>query len=241
MARLHDSEDSTRFYALRLHEAGLIKSSPQKIITDGADWRFLNELKRELKGVSRPRPREERRRWRRIDGSAMRQCGHGRTGGPSPRHRPCQNWVVFVPHVVNRRQSSRHGRSGGNGCGPMPSASDIPLPPPCRGRCRHCAPMERSRCRRSKSSLRRGMAPRRAASQGLQGAAHLRAVTVERVVGALRRKTHEVNVLAEHWPDEGHLHHHPLDRIEPGDRVLWYCASRAFWIARRRRIAKASQ
>jgi len=168
MARLHDSEDSTRFYALRLHEAGLIKSSPQKIITDGADWRFLNELKRELKGVSRPRPREERRRWRRIDGSAMRQSGHGRTGGPSPRHRPCQNWVVFVPHVVNRRQSSRHGRSGGNGCGPMPSASDIPLPPPCRGRCRHCAPMERS-CRRSKSSLRRGMAPRRAASQGLQG------------------------------------------------------------------------
>jgi NitT/TauT family transport system substrate-binding protein len=27
----------------------LIKSSPQKIIADGADWRFLNELKRELK------------------------------------------------------------------------------------------------------------------------------------------------------------------------------------------------
>jgi len=84
MARLHDSEDSTRFYVLRLHEAGLIKSSPQKIITDGADWRFLSELKRELKGVSRPRPREERRRWRRIDGSAMRQSGHDRTGGPSP-------------------------------------------------------------------------------------------------------------------------------------------------------------
>jgi len=49
MARLHDSEDSMRFYALRLHEAGLIKSSPQKIIANGADWRFLNELKRELK------------------------------------------------------------------------------------------------------------------------------------------------------------------------------------------------
>jgi hypothetical protein len=26
-----------------------IKSSPQKIIADGTDWRFLNELKRELK------------------------------------------------------------------------------------------------------------------------------------------------------------------------------------------------
>jgi len=28
---------------------GLIKSSPQKIIADGTDWRFLNELKREMK------------------------------------------------------------------------------------------------------------------------------------------------------------------------------------------------
>ena len=26
-----------------------IKSTPQKIIADGTDWRFLNELKRELK------------------------------------------------------------------------------------------------------------------------------------------------------------------------------------------------
>lgn len=42
-------EDTLRFYALRLHEAGLIKSSPQKIIADGTDWRFLDELKRELK------------------------------------------------------------------------------------------------------------------------------------------------------------------------------------------------
>ena len=44
-----DPEDSIRFYALRLHEAGLIKSSPNKLIADGTDWRFLNELKRELK------------------------------------------------------------------------------------------------------------------------------------------------------------------------------------------------
>jgi NitT/TauT family transport system substrate-binding protein len=48
--REYDAEDSIRFYALRLHEAGMIKSSPQKIIADGTDWRFLNELKRELKG-----------------------------------------------------------------------------------------------------------------------------------------------------------------------------------------------
>jgi hypothetical protein len=32
-----------------MREAGLIKSSPQKIIADGTDWRFLTELKRELK------------------------------------------------------------------------------------------------------------------------------------------------------------------------------------------------
>ena len=45
----YDPEDSVRYYALRLREAGMTKSSPQKIIADGTDWRFLNELKRELK------------------------------------------------------------------------------------------------------------------------------------------------------------------------------------------------
>jgi NitT/TauT family transport system substrate-binding protein len=48
--REYDHEDTIRFYALRLHEAGLIKSTPQKIIAQSTDWRFLNELKRELKG-----------------------------------------------------------------------------------------------------------------------------------------------------------------------------------------------
>ena len=43
-------EDTLRFYALRLNEAGLIKASPQKILAEGADLRFLNELKKELKG-----------------------------------------------------------------------------------------------------------------------------------------------------------------------------------------------
>jgi NitT/TauT family transport system substrate-binding protein len=47
--REFDPEDSLRFYALRLHEVGMIKSSPNKIIAEGTDWRFLNELKRELK------------------------------------------------------------------------------------------------------------------------------------------------------------------------------------------------
>jgi NitT/TauT family transport system substrate-binding protein len=47
--REYDPEDSLRFYALRLHEVGMIKSSPNQLIADGTDWRFLNELKRELK------------------------------------------------------------------------------------------------------------------------------------------------------------------------------------------------
>jgi len=48
--RDYDPEDTVRFYALRLHEAGMIKSSPQRIIAEGTDWRFLTELKQELKG-----------------------------------------------------------------------------------------------------------------------------------------------------------------------------------------------
>ena len=44
-----DPADSLRFWALRMHDVGAIKSSPQEIIARGADWRFLNELKRELK------------------------------------------------------------------------------------------------------------------------------------------------------------------------------------------------
>jgi NitT/TauT family transport system substrate-binding protein len=45
----YDPEDTVRFYALRLHEAGMIKSNPQKMISQGTDWRFLRELKKELK------------------------------------------------------------------------------------------------------------------------------------------------------------------------------------------------
>ena len=48
--REYDPEDTVRFYALRLHEVGMLKASPQKLIAQGTDWRFLNELKRELKG-----------------------------------------------------------------------------------------------------------------------------------------------------------------------------------------------
>jgi NitT/TauT family transport system substrate-binding protein len=48
--REYDAEDTVRFFALRLHEIGMIKSTPQQIIARGTDWRFLTELKRELKG-----------------------------------------------------------------------------------------------------------------------------------------------------------------------------------------------
>jgi NitT/TauT family transport system substrate-binding protein len=47
--REYDPEDTVRFYALRLHEVEMLKSTPQKLIAQGTDWRFLNELKKELK------------------------------------------------------------------------------------------------------------------------------------------------------------------------------------------------
>lgn len=45
----YDPEDSLRFYALRLHEVGMISSTPNQLLADGTDWRFANQLKRELK------------------------------------------------------------------------------------------------------------------------------------------------------------------------------------------------
>lgn len=42
-------EDTLRFHALRLHEVGMINTSPQRLIERGTDWRILNELKREMK------------------------------------------------------------------------------------------------------------------------------------------------------------------------------------------------
>jgi NitT/TauT family transport system substrate-binding protein len=48
--RDYDPEDTVRFYSLRLREAGMIKSTPGRILAQATDWRFFNELKRELKG-----------------------------------------------------------------------------------------------------------------------------------------------------------------------------------------------
>ena len=47
--RDYSPEDTIRFYTLRLHEVGMIKSTPQQIMDRGTDWRFFNELKKELK------------------------------------------------------------------------------------------------------------------------------------------------------------------------------------------------
>ena len=47
--REYSPEDSVRFYALRLREVGMIKSTPSKILADGTDWGHWNEIKRELK------------------------------------------------------------------------------------------------------------------------------------------------------------------------------------------------
>jgi NitT/TauT family transport system substrate-binding protein len=47
--RQANPEDTIRFHALRLHEVGMIKATPEKLIAQGTDWRFLNELKKELK------------------------------------------------------------------------------------------------------------------------------------------------------------------------------------------------
>jgi len=47
--REYDPEGTVRFYALRLHEAGMIASDPNRLVAEATDWRFLDEIKRELK------------------------------------------------------------------------------------------------------------------------------------------------------------------------------------------------
>jgi len=50
-SRDYDPEDTVRFYALRLHEAGIDQVEARRRSSRRArDWRFLKELKKELKG-----------------------------------------------------------------------------------------------------------------------------------------------------------------------------------------------
>ncbi len=46
--REFDPEDTMRFYALRLREAGVVASTPDELIARATDWRYLDEIKREL-------------------------------------------------------------------------------------------------------------------------------------------------------------------------------------------------
>jgi NitT/TauT family transport system substrate-binding protein len=45
-----DPEDTVRFFALRLNELGMIKKTPNEVISEFTDWRYLDGIKRELKG-----------------------------------------------------------------------------------------------------------------------------------------------------------------------------------------------
>jgi NitT/TauT family transport system substrate-binding protein len=47
--REYNPEETLRFYALRLREAGMVKNAPQKVMSQGTDWRPLEQLKREMK------------------------------------------------------------------------------------------------------------------------------------------------------------------------------------------------
>ena len=46
--RAYNPEDTIRFYALRLRDIGMIKSSPKEFEARNTDWRFLRGLKKEL-------------------------------------------------------------------------------------------------------------------------------------------------------------------------------------------------
>jgi NitT/TauT family transport system substrate-binding protein len=47
--REYDAEDTMRFFALRLHQVGMIRSTPSRLLAQGTDFSFLDQLKRELK------------------------------------------------------------------------------------------------------------------------------------------------------------------------------------------------
>jgi NitT/TauT family transport system substrate-binding protein len=47
--REYSAEDTMRFWALRLREVGIIKSDPKKLLAQGTNWRFVEDLKKELK------------------------------------------------------------------------------------------------------------------------------------------------------------------------------------------------
>ena len=47
--RTDNPEDTLRFHGLRLYEVGMLKNRPNELIKRGSNFRFMNELKKELK------------------------------------------------------------------------------------------------------------------------------------------------------------------------------------------------
>ena len=47
--RSYDPRHTLRFYTLRLREAGLVRGTPSEILERGTDFRFIDELRREIK------------------------------------------------------------------------------------------------------------------------------------------------------------------------------------------------
>ena len=72
-----------RFYALRLHEVGMIKSTPNKIIAEGTDWRFLERAQARAEGVSRRGSPQGRRTVDATDAEPTR-LRWPRLAGPAP-------------------------------------------------------------------------------------------------------------------------------------------------------------
>lgn len=47
--REFSAEDTVRFFALRLRDIGMVKSDPKKLLAQGTDWRFIDQLRKEMK------------------------------------------------------------------------------------------------------------------------------------------------------------------------------------------------
>jgi NitT/TauT family transport system substrate-binding protein len=47
--REYEPADTMRFWSLRLRELGIIKSDPKTLLAQGTDWRFIDQLRKELK------------------------------------------------------------------------------------------------------------------------------------------------------------------------------------------------
>ena len=103
--REYDAEDAVRFYALRLHEARVIKSTPQRIIVQGTDWRFLQELKRELKRGRADHDASAERQWSAAGPACLllvssrgRRSGHAQSP-PGPKGSRGGNGSGAILHV----------------------------------------------------------------------------------------------------------------------------------------------